>query len=941
MVPSKFLAELQTNSTVTGAQDEPSTVALTDGRFVVAWRDASSGSAVIRARIYNADGSPASVNGSVNDFILSDGAAGLTGGVRLTALSSGGFAAAWQEAVSANQAIVARVFDLNGVAATNKFQVSTPVAEDRTLAEVIQLSNGSLSFTYLDQTGSPAVLNTIFTLSGAQSSLENTLVSIGAGNQSTGMVTLSGVRYVVVSATAGADGEIQGQIFSNNGAPIAVNGSTTPFAINATTAGTQVDAKVALLAGGKFAVVWESTEAGAGTEIRTRIFNGDGTPVGASDQLVHTTTAGSEINPAVAALDGGSFVVAWLDTATSTLRAQVVANDGSIASATQFSVNTSAAGASTAPVIATLADGRFVISWTSASDGSGTGITSQIFDPRTAAVVLNGTPLGDSLVGTDFGDSISGFQGNDTLFGQGGNDTLDGGSGLDKLIGGTGNDQYFVDSAGDTIGEAALGGNDAVNSAAISLNLASYLNVEDAFLFGSTAGLNITGNSAANSLGGEGNSTANVLTGLDGDDTYFVGTGDTVAETLTGGTDTVISATISIDLALIIFANTENIQLTGSAALEAKGTGGANLIFGSTNSAANVLTGRGGDDRYVVGTGDTIAELADGGNDTVFSSTISLDLANFANVENVHLLGSTAGLSAKGTALANTLSGDGNTTANVLTGLDGDDLYFVGTGDTVVETTTGGTDTIITSAISIDLGSAAFVNVERVQLGGTLALTITGSSANNSFFAESNSAANILTGLDGNDSYVVGVGDKIIETASGGTADIVFSSTVSIDLNSAAYRNVEQAIVSGTLDLALTGTSGKNYLQGNDGKNIIKGGTGLDTLFGNGGRDIFDFDAVSHSGIKNTTRDVIGDFTHLQDRIDVSTIDANKKSAGNQKFSFLKGEGKAFTGKAGQIHYAHVGANTLVEADTNGDGRGDFQILLIGHKTMTAADFIL
>jgi Ca2+-binding RTX toxin-like protein len=940
MVPSKYLGELQADSTTTGAQTQPTVIALLDGRFVAAWLDASSGTAVIRARIYNADGTPADVGGSTNDFVLSDGAAGISGNVRLTALSSGGFAVAWQEAVSGNEAIVARVFDFTGLATTAKFQVSAAAADDRTLADVVQLSNGALAFTYFDQTGSPALLTSKFTAAGVLATAETTVVSVGAGTQTSGLTVLAGARYLVVSATAGSDGEIQGQIFSNSGSPIAVNGSTTPFAINTTTDGTQADAKVTQLSGGKFAVVWESAEAGAGTEIRARIFNSDGTAVGASDILVHTTTLGSETSPAVTALIDGSFVVAWLDTSASTIRAQVVGGDGTITAATQFAVNTSAIDASAAPVITTLTDGRFVVSWTSASDGSGSGINAQIFDPRTAAVTLNGTSIADSFVGTRFDDSINGFQGNDTLFGQDGNDTLNGGSGQDKLIGGAGNDEYIVDDVNDSIVEAVAAGNDTVLSSAISVSLASYLNVETVILFGSTAGLNATGNSGINTLSGDSNTAANILTGLDGDDFYFVGAGDTIVETATGGSDTILTSAIDIDLALISFANAETIQLLGALALQGKGDDKLNIIYGSTSSAANILTGRGGDDRYVVGVGDTIVELANEGSDTVFSSAISLDLANYANVENIQLLGSTAGLSAKGSSGNNILSGDGNTAANVLTGLDGNDSYFVGAGDTIVEIATGGTDTVITSALSIDLTSASYANVENAQISGALALTVTGSNGINSIFAETNTAANVLTGLNGNDTYVVGAGDKIIEIATGGT-DLVASNTISLNLNAAAYKNVEQAILLGTANLNLTGTAGKNYLQGNDGNNILKSGKGADTLVGNAGRDVFDFDLVSHSGTTNNTRDVITDFKHLEDRIDVSTIDAKTTVAGNQRFSFLGGEGSAFTGHAGQIHYAYVQANTLIEGDTNGDGRADFQLLLVGHKVLTAGDFIL
>ena len=62
-------------------------------------------------------------------------------------------------------------------------------------------------------------------------------------------------------------------------------------------------------------------------------------------------------------------------------------------------------------------------------------------------------------------------------------------------------------------------------------------------------------------------------------------------------------------------------------------------------SAAQItLNGLGGNDTYIAGAGDTVVEAAGaaGGADTVQSSLISLDLANYANVENPILTGALA-----------------------------------------------------------------------------------------------------------------------------------------------------------------------------------------------------------------------------------------------------------------------------------------------------------
>ena len=65
------------------------------------------------------------------------------------------------------------------------------------------------------------------------------------------------------------------------------------------------------------------------------------------------------------------------------------------------------------------------------------------------------------------------------------------------------------------------------------------------------------------------------------------------------------------------------------------------------------------------------------------------------------------------------------------------------------------------------------------------------------------------------------------------------------------------------------------------------------------------------------SRDIITDFINGTDRIDLSAIDANSTTIGNNAFTFI-GTG-AFAG----------------------GGAADFQIQLTGNHTMTAADLML
>ena len=218
--------------------------------------------------------------------------------------------------------------------------------------------------------------------------------------------------------------------------------------------------------------------------------------------------------------------------------------------------------------------------------------------------------------------------------------------------------------------------------------------------------------------------------------------------------------------------------------------------------------------------------------------------------------------------------------------------------------------------------------------GNTLANTITGNAAAN--IIDGGLGADIMKGGLGNDTYVVNqTGETVTELAAQGT------DTVKAAVTYALGANLENLLLTGAAAINGTGNALANTITGNAAANIITGGAGRDTMTGAAGKDVFDFNLVTETTKVAATRDVIKDFVHLTDRIDLSTIDANSKLAANQAFTFLATKGAAFTGVAGQLHYLASGTNTIVEGDTNGDKIADFQIELTGAKTLTSVDFVL
>jgi Ca2+-binding RTX toxin-like protein len=134
------------------------------------------------------------------------------------------------------------------------------------------------------------------------------------------------------------------------------------------------------------------------------------------------------------------------------------------------------------------------------------------------------------------------------------------------------------------------------------------------------------------------------------------------------------------------------------------------------------------------------------------------------------------------------------------------------------------------------------------------------------------------------------------------------------------------------------GLAGGDVINGGGGDDVIVGGTGKDMMTGGTGHDRFAFEFAADAALGGSYRDVIQDFTHGQDVIDVSAIDAKVGTAAHDVFSWIGTSN--FSGVAGQLRYQVVGSYTVVSGDTNGDKVADFEIGLAGNLALLSSDVL-
>jgi serralysin len=330
----------------------------------------------------------------------------------------------------------------------------------------------------------------------------------------------------------------------------------------------------------------------------------------------------------------------------------------------------------------------------------------------------------ENALGGSGNDTIIGNAAANELQGQNGDDILDGGPGADILSGGNGNDRYVVDQAGDAIVESAGQGNDLlVARASYTLALGASIETMTTVSAAALTAINLTGNEIGQSI--YGNSGDNILIGLGGsdylvgglgNDRFIVDESDFISELVGGGDDWLIVPGTYIlregseieTLAAINQDSFDAVNLTGNEYGQS--------LYGS--QGVNSMHGGAGND-YLVGLG---------GNDFL-------------------------------------IGGDGG---DNLAGGAGNDIYYVDTGDWVIETAGQGDDLVVAfDHFALRVGES----VETLAAAeGSAAIILTGNAGAQSIYG--NAGNNVLTGGGGADYLVGGAGNDTFALSNGSVANI-------------------------------------------------------------------------------------------------------------------------------------------------------------------------
>ncbi|HQZ02781.1 MAG TPA: PKD domain-containing protein, partial [Thauera sp.] len=301
----------------------------------------------------------------------------------MTRLADGGYVTVWtsQGQDGWGYGIYGQRYDAQGVAMGNQFQANNYTPYDQVEPVVTSLAGGGFVVVWTDRGGADGsgygVFGQRYDADGLQVG-EAILINTNASSNQyqPAVASLPGGGFIVAwHSDAYQDGQYYDvffQRFDDSGVALGTQtraNTSTGFENN-----NQYEPAVAVLADGSFVVTWRSDGQdgdGGYAGVYGQRFAADGSTLG-SEFRINTYIDSYQYQPSIAALADGGFVVAWTSYyqdggSTTGVFAQRYAADGTPVSE-EFRVNTTTTDSEQQPSIAGLANGGYVVAWTAGSE---------------------------------------------------------------------------------------------------------------------------------------------------------------------------------------------------------------------------------------------------------------------------------------------------------------------------------------------------------------------------------------------------------------------------------------------------------------------------------------------------------------------------------------------------------------------------------------------
>ncbi|KRR18482.1 peroxidase family protein [Bradyrhizobium retamae] len=607
-----------------------------------------------------------------------------------------------------------------------------------------------------------------------------------------------------------------------------------------------------------------------------------------------------------------------------------------------------------------------------ASDGTLSDPTTSVNVTRVTGTI-NGGGASEIIVGDGAGTTINGGGGNDNIDAGDGGDTITAGIGDDIVDGGTGNDTIIwnANATGTTDGydqiDGDLGGTDTfqLNGNAAAETFRIYARAAAI-----AAGVPVQGALTEIVITRTVGLTTTVIAELDNIEEIRVNTLQVTSPggVPPGGTGGNAGDTIQV----IGDFNAPNTSLNFNTITIDGNAGDDTIDISSLSSAHRIVFRSNGGHDTIVGTlrPQDVIELLDGETVDDYVQTVANGVTTLTNGDHSISYVATGDGPQFGnndddeddgcdgddddtdtTGTSPVIGGQrtGTPVADVLTGNAGDDNVVAFAGDDIV-TGNAGADAI-SAGEGADFVSGGdgrdvvFAGAGDDQVfGGGQADVIYGDAGADRIFGDGGN--DLINAGAGDDAVFGGAGDDLIVAEVGDGADVYFgddsgggTGVDTLDM-SAVSANVTVNLGSGPLSngTASSSQTGNDTIWGienvntGSGNDTITASNAVNVMNGGGGNDTFKFTSASAAD-----GDTILAF-EAGDRVDLTAIDANLGTAGDQSFSLVSG---AFTA-AGQLAVTFEtradGDFTVVQGNIDGNADADFSIEIAGHQNLTNAN---